>query len=72
MSFVWIRKRDAGSFKVVRQVSIDEEALERIADILGIPKAHRAPGTMYIATKKPSPPPPSGESATPRRTRQRK
>ncbi len=70
MSFVWTRKRDGGRFKVVRQVTIDEEALRKIADILGIPEAHRAPGTIYIATKKP--PPPSRESATPRRTRQRK
>jgi len=59
MSFVWARKRDTGRFRVVRQVTIDDEALEKIADILGIPTAHRTPGTMYIATKKPPPPPPN-------------
>ena len=70
MGFVWMRKR-AGRYAIVRQVAIDEDALEKIADIMKIPKAHRGPGTMYIAHKKP-PPPPSGEAATRRRTRQRK
>lgn len=68
MSFVWSKRRDAGRYKVVRQVTITADDMDKIADILKIPQQHRAPGTMYIATK-PRPPARGAGAASRGRTR---
>ncbi len=63
MTFVWMRKGEGGGFNAVRQVNLDENMLEQIADILKIPKTRRGRGIMYIATKRPSP---AARTAAPR------
>jgi hypothetical protein len=62
-----------GTFNIVRQVIVDGETLEKIAELLGIAEAERGrvvSGTIYIS---PPPSPPSAGAPPPsRRRRQRK
>jgi len=64
-----------GTFNIVRQVIVDGETLERIAELLGIPEAERGrviSGAIYISPPPSSPgggAPPSPPSG---RRRQRK
>jgi len=51
-----------GTFDIVRQVTVDDETLRKIAEVLGIPEAEPSP-----PSSPPSPPPP----APSRRRRQR-
>jgi hypothetical protein len=51
-----------GTFNIVHQMFVDEETLEKIAELLGIPAAERGritSGTIYIGTP---PSPPSGDA----------
>jgi hypothetical protein len=52
-----------GTFKIIRQVTIREEELRKIADILGIPEAqaHLISGKIYIGAESST----SGGDATP-------
>ncbi len=57
------------TFKIVRQVAVTEETLEKIAELLGIPAAERGQlisGTIYIGT---SPPQPGGSARPSARSR---
>jgi hypothetical protein len=68
MSFV----PTGGIFNIVRRVTVDEETLEKIAELLGIQPGQVISGTIYIGAP---PSPPSGgtqPSATSGRRRQRK
>lgn len=57
-----------GTFNIVRQMTVDEATLQKIAELLGIPEAERGrlvSGTVYIG---PGPAPSSRRARTPSRS----
>jgi hypothetical protein len=55
---------DKGPYHTVRQVVVDAQTLDRIADALGIPRADLAgaESVHILVGAPPSPPPPSGRT----------
>jgi hypothetical protein len=68
MSFV----PSGGIFNIVRQVNVDEETLEKIAELLGIQPGQVISGTIYIGAPPSSPSGGARPSAASGRSRQRK